>query len=62
MALRDRFRKEIAVFADLFAKLISIRKPAAPKFRSQRMCPFCSLITPRSGPVCLECGKSFGNG
>ena len=25
----------------------------------QRMCPFCGLITPRSKPFCLECGKSF---
>jgi hypothetical protein len=26
---------------------------------SQRMCPFCGLITPRSKRVCLECGKSL---
>lgn len=31
------------------------RPPAG--FRSQRMCPFCGLITSRSKAFCLECGK-----
>jgi hypothetical protein len=26
---------------------------------SQRMCPSCGLITSRSKPFCLECGKSL---
>jgi len=26
-------------------------------FASQRMCPFCGLITPRRKTCCLECGK-----
>ena len=26
-------------------------------FRSQRMCPFCGLITSRRKACCLECGK-----
>ncbi len=26
-------------------------------FRSQRMCPFCGLITPRGRALCLACGK-----
>ena len=26
-------------------------------FASQRMCPFCGLITPRRKSCCLECGK-----
>jgi len=26
-------------------------------FASQRMCPFCGLITPRHETCCLECGK-----
>ena len=26
-------------------------------FASQRVCPFCGLITPRSETSCLECGK-----
>ena len=26
-------------------------------FASQRMCPFCGLITPRYETCCLECGK-----
>ena len=28
-------------------------------FASQRMCPFCGLITPRYETCCLECGKAF---
>jgi hypothetical protein len=28
-------------------------------FASQRMCPFCGLITPRDETCCLECGKAF---
>jgi len=28
-------------------------------FGSQRMCPFCGLITSRSKPFCLECGKTL---
>jgi hypothetical protein len=27
-------------------------------FGSQRMCPFCGLITSRRKRCCLECGKS----
>jgi len=26
-------------------------------FRSQRICPYCGLITSRSKAFCLECGK-----
>jgi hypothetical protein len=29
------------------------------KFPSQRMCPFCGLITARAKAFCLECGKSL---
>jgi hypothetical protein len=28
-------------------------------FASQRMCPFCGLITPRHEACCLECGRQF---
>jgi hypothetical protein len=40
----------------------TLRKPFAKKaggFGSQRMCPFCGLITPRTKQSCLECGKSL---
>ena len=30
-------------------------------FASQRMCPACGLITPRSKAACLECGTPFLN-
>jgi uncharacterized paraquat-inducible protein A len=29
------------------------------EYGSQRMCPYCGLITPRSKASCLECGKSL---
>jgi len=28
-------------------------------FASQRMCPFCGLITPRYETRCLECGRTL---
>ena len=28
-------------------------------FASQRMCPFCGLITPRYETCCMECGKAL---
>jgi len=28
-------------------------------FASQRMCPFCGLITSRRKTCCLECGKAL---
>jgi hypothetical protein len=32
-------------------------KPQMAGYASQRMCPSCGLITPRSKAACLECGK-----
>jgi len=34
-------------------------EPHDGDFASQRMCPFCGLITPRHEASCLECGRSF---
>ena len=33
--------------------------PKIAEYGSQRMCPFCGLITPRLKACCLECGKSL---
>jgi len=44
------------VFA-FFAKLLAMLRPQSQQFQSQRMCPFCGLITPRAKRFCLECGK-----
>jgi predicted amidophosphoribosyltransferase len=35
------------------------RNEQAGGARSQRMCPFCGLITSRLKACCLECGKPF---
>jgi hypothetical protein len=34
-------------------------RPQMAGYASQRMCPACGLITPRSGAKCLECGKTL---
>jgi hypothetical protein len=34
-------------------------RPQMAGYASQRMCPSCGLITPRSKAACLECGKIF---
>ncbi len=57
--LRTRFRIRLAAIADSFAKFLAAMKPRDRDFASQRMCPFCGLITPRHKTCCLECGKSF---
>jgi len=42
---------------EFFAKLLSLLRPQTQQVGSQRMCPFCGLITPRAKRLCLECGK-----
>jgi len=56
---RNRFRMRLAAFAESITNLRAALKPKSQEFATQRMCPFCGLITPRSGRVCLECGKSL---
>jgi len=34
-------------------------KPGGQRFMSQRMCPFCGLITARQKRCCLECGRAL---
>jgi hypothetical protein len=49
----------MAVFAILVLYKIRMRKPQVTGYGSQRMCPFCGLITSRSKADCLECGRSL---
>jgi|SRR5271169_4036867 len=53
----NRFRRGLAAITESFTKLFAKRKPATQQYGSQRMCPFCGLITQRSKRFCLECGK-----
>ena len=55
--LRNQFRRRLAVILQWLGKLRAIIAPPAPEVRSQRICPFCGLITSRSKRFCLECGK-----
>ena len=56
---RNRVRRRLAFITDLCGKLLAILTPQARAVRSQRMCPFCGLITPRHKACCLECGKAL---
>jgi hypothetical protein len=56
--LHNRLRRRLAFIADWFGKL-AILAPRAGEVRSQRMCPFCGLITARHKTSCLECGKAL---
>jgi hypothetical protein len=57
--LYDRFRRGIAPVKASLSKFLASISPANREVATQRICPFCSLITPRSNAFCLECGKSF---
>jgi hypothetical protein len=52
----NRFRP-LAFVAALFDRLRAALVPRAQQVGTQRMCPFCGLITPRAKQFCLECGK-----
>ena len=56
---RGRLLRRLASVSDLLRKLLAILAPQAGRVQSQRMCPFCGLITPRHKIFCLECGKSL---
>jgi predicted amidophosphoribosyltransferase len=53
----------VVVFAILLVLFYRMRrlKPQMAGYASQRMCPACGLITPRSKASCQECGKAFVN-
>jgi transposase len=57
--LRNWARRRLGFVANWCGKVLMILIPRAREVRSQRMCPFCGLITPRSKTFCLECGKSL---
>jgi hypothetical protein len=56
---RSRVRRRLAFITDLLRDLPGTLVPRVREIRSQRMCPFCGLITSRHKVACLECGKMF---
>jgi hypothetical protein len=56
--LGSRVRSLYAFVAASLRKAFGM-EPRDGDFASQRMCPFCGLITPRYETCCLECGKSL---
>ena len=55
-SFRNRLRRRLAYVANLFRKLLRILIPQAQHVQSQRICPFCGLITSRYKTCRLECG------
>jgi hypothetical protein len=53
------FHRRLVSITGFYGKLVAMLRPQAQQVRTQRMCPFCGLITPRAGQLCLECGKPF---
>jgi len=54
--LRVRVQKALAFITDPVRTFFGMN---SRDFASQRMCPFCGLITSRRKNCCLECGKSL---
>jgi hypothetical protein len=52
---RPSLRRRLDAVAEFLARLFSTMRPQVQEVRAQRMCPFCGLITPQAGRVCLEC-------
>ena len=56
--LLARVRSLSAFVAASIGRFLNM-EPHDGDFTSQRMCPFCGLVTPRHEASCLECGKAF---
>ena len=56
-----RVRRLRALAAALLRKTLGMEAQNGD-FASQRVCPFCGLITPRFETCCLECGKALKAG
>lgn len=53
-----RVRSLRAFIAASLRKILRM-EPRDGDFASQRVCPFCGLITPRYETCCLECGEAL---
>ena len=49
----------IVLFTILLLRRVHKLTPRIAGYGSQKMCPYCGLITSRSKACCLECGKSL---
>jgi hypothetical protein len=56
-SFRNRLRRRLIPVTGFLRKLLGMLTPRAQEVRSQRMCPFCGLITSRHKTSCLECGR-----
>jgi hypothetical protein len=58
---RPSLGRRVASVRRFLGTLQALFKPREVEVRSQRMCSFCGLITPKAKRVCLECGKALGD-
>jgi hypothetical protein len=56
---RPLLRRLMGSAGKFLGTLLASVRPQTQEVRSQRVCPFCGLITPRAKRVCLECGNSL---
>ncbi len=54
---RPSFRRRLTTAREFLGRLLALFEPQTQEVPTQRMCPFCGLITPRAKRHCLECGK-----
>jgi uncharacterized paraquat-inducible protein A len=54
---RNRLRRRLVFIRESLWKALEGLTSQPQQVQSQRMCPFCGLITSRTKRVCLECGK-----
>jgi rRNA maturation endonuclease Nob1 len=55
----NQVRRSVTSVVKSLTEAFNRLKQPGNDYRSQRMCPFCGLITPRSKRLCQECGKSL---
>jgi hypothetical protein len=56
---RNHVREKVSFFSERLIGWCATFTRKDRDFKSQRMCPFCGLITSRYKTCCLECGKSL---
>jgi hypothetical protein len=58
-SFRNRLGRSLAPIRNFLTKLFAVPVRPPQGYGTQRVCPFCGRITPRSQRLCLECGKSL---
>jgi hypothetical protein len=59
LRFRNRVRRWLKSVREQFTAGVADMRSRGQDAPTQRICPSCGLITPRSKRLCLECGKPF---